>query len=183
MEDKLRQTIQEFFDARLRDSFPDPNFAFDVYIPPPHDKVWLVDVNPWAMRTDPLLFSWMELLTMEVPDVGELKDEAAETTIRLRLARPGETINQTNEANEEASDGDETDEEGVEDIWQPEFRLVRSDDPEAYGFSTPQYSAHKLPKDVVDASSGEGHLREFALQWQEAQKLAEQQRQEDSEDD
>jgi hypothetical protein len=36
----------------------------------------------------------------------------------------------------------------------------------------------------VDASSGgEGQLREFAMQWEEAQKLAEQQRAEDSEDD
>ncbi|KAF2128847.1 D123-domain-containing protein [Dothidotthia symphoricarpi CBS 119687] len=184
MQDKLRRTIQDFFDLRLRDTFPDPNFAFDVYVPPPHDKVWLVDVNPWAMRTDPLLFSWMELLTMEVPDTVEPKDETAETTIRLRLARPGETDDQTNDSDEDTSDEDETDDEDVEEVWQPEFRLIRSDDPEAYGFTTPQYSAHKLPKDVVDASSGgEGNLREFAMQWQEAQKLAEQQRQEDSEDD
>ena len=76
------------------------------------------------------------------------------------------------------------DDDDIEEIWQPEFRLIRKDDPEAYGFSTPQYSAHKLPKDVVDASSGgEGQLREFAMQWEQAQKLAEQQRAEDSEDD
>lgn len=184
MQDKLRQTIQDFFDARLRDTFPDSNFTFDVYVPPPHDKVWLIDVNPWAMRTDPLLFSWLELLTMEVPDITESKNEAAETTVRLRVAQPGETNILTNEVDDEASDGEETDGEDIEEIWQPEFRLVRKDDPEAYGFTTPQYSAHKLPKDVVDASrGGEGNLREFAMQWQEAQKLAEQQRQEDSEDD
>ncbi|KAF2688564.1 D123-domain-containing protein [Lentithecium fluviatile CBS 122367] len=147
MQDKLRQTIQESFDIRLRDTFPDPNFTFDVYIPPPHDRVWLVDVNPWAQRTDPLLFSWLELLTLPVPELPELEDDVIE-------------------------------------MWTPEFRLVGRDDPEAYGFTTPQYSAHKLPKDVVDASrGGEGNLREFALQWQEAQKLAEQQRTEDSEDD
>jgi hypothetical protein len=150
MQDKLRQTIQEFFDIRLRDTFPDPNFTFDVYIPPPHDRVWVMDFNPWAQRTDPLLFSWLELLTLPEPEVPK---PAAE-------------------------------EEDIIEVWAPEFRLVKQDDPEAYGFSTPQYSAHKLPKDVVDASrGGEGNLREFALQWQEAQRLAGQQRAEDSEDD
>jgi hypothetical protein len=179
MEDKLRDTVQDFFDLRLRDTFPDSNFTFDVYVPPPHGKVWLMDVNPWALRTDPLLFSWMELLTMNVPDV-----EAEETTIRLTLAQPGKLggIEAGDNVSSDGSDDDDNDD--IEEIWQPEFRLVRRDDPEAYGFSTPQYSAHKLPKDVVDASrDGGGGMREFAMQWQEAQKLAEQQRAEDSEDD
>lgn len=158
MEDKLRQTIQDFFDLKLRDTFADANFTFDVYIPPPHDKVWLVDFNPWALRTDPLLFSWMELLTLEVPSTSQSQDVS--------------------------EDSKEEDEEDVIELWQPEFRLVRRDDPEAYGFTTPQYSAHKLPRDVVDASrGGEGMMREFAEQWKEAQRLAEQQANEDSEDD
>jgi hypothetical protein len=184
MQDKLRDTIQDFFDTKLRDTFPDPNFTFDVYIPPPHDKVWVVDFNPWAIRTDPLIFSWMELLTMDVPDAPA----SEETTVRLKIAQPGAVNSQSEETNEETNDGaeesDDTDDDDVEEIWQPEFRLVRRDDPEAYGFTTPQYSAHKLPKDVVDASSGgEGQLREFAMQWEQAQKLSEQQRAEDSEDD
>ncbi|PSN60283.1 D123-domain-containing protein [Corynespora cassiicola Philippines] len=147
MEDKLRQVIQDFFDIRLRDTFPDDDFTFDVYIPPPHDRVWVMDFNPWAQRTDPLLYSWLELLEMPEPILEHADDDIVE-------------------------------------MWRPEFRLVRRDDPEAYGFTTPQYSAHKLPKDVVDASrGGEGNLREFAMQWQEAQRLAEQQRAEDSGDD
>jgi len=176
MQDKLRDAVQGFFDLRLRNSFPDANFTFDVYVPPPHDKVWLVDVNPWAQRTDPLLFSWMELLTMEVPDV-----EKEETTVRLQLRQPGSS---EGIAADESSGSDDTDDDDMEEIWQPEFRLVRRDDPEAYGFATPQYSAHKLPKDVVDASKdGGGGMREFAQQWEEAQRLAEQQRAEDSETD
>ncbi|KAL5121429.1 hypothetical protein ACEQ8H_000500 [Pleosporales sp. CAS-2024a] len=177
MQDKLRDTIEEFFHVRLRDTFPDSNFTFDVYVPPPHDKVWLVDVNPWALRTDPLLFSWMELLTLHVPE----KEDAEEVTIRLELAQPGKP-DEHNAAT--APDSDDSDSGHVEDIWQPEVRLVRRDDPEAYGFTTPQYSAHKLPKDVVDASrDGAGGMREFAQQWEEAQRLAEQQRAEDSQTD
>lgn len=178
MQDKLRQTIQDFFDIRLRDTFPDPNFTFDVYVPPPHDKVWVVDFNPWAMRTDPLVFSWMELLTLEVPEPANGKDE---DIIRLKVVQPGEASEGTAE---QESDDESSDDDDAEDIWQPEFRLVRRDDPEAYGFSTPQYSAHKLPRDVIDASrGGEGQLREFAQQWEEAQKLAGQQTAEDSEDE
>ncbi|PVH99379.1 D123-domain-containing protein [Periconia macrospinosa] len=161
MQDKLGQKIQEFFEVRLRDTFPDPNFTFDVYIPPPHDRVWLIDFNPWAQRTDPLLFSWLELLSLPEPSASSSGIENAHET-----------------AAADDNDGD------VEEVWRPEFRLIRKDDPEAYGFSTPQYSAHKLPKDVVDASrGGEGNLREFARQWEEAQKLAEKQQADDSEDD
>ncbi|CAI6333655.1 unnamed protein product [Periconia digitata] len=158
MQDKLYQEVQDFFDTNLRDTFPDPNFTFDVYIPPPHNRVWLMDFNPWAQRTDPLLFSWLEILT-----------------------RPGPGASQSEPGTAQQAAADEDD---VEEILRPEFRLVRRNDPEAYGISSPQYSAHKLPKDVVDASSGgEGNLREFVRQWEEAQKLAEQQKAEDSEGD
>jgi hypothetical protein len=154
MEDQLRQTITDFFEAKLKDTFPDPNFTFDVYVPPPHNRVWLVDLNPWAPRTDPLLFSWLELLTLPEPTESPVAEV------------------------------DEEEDDDVETMFTPEFRLVKRDDPEAYGFTTPQYSAHKLPRDVVDASrGGEGNLREFANQWREAQRLAEEQRADESEDD
>lgn len=182
MQDKLRQLMQEFFDSKLRDTFSDPNFTFDVYIPPPHDRVWVVDFNPWALRTDPLLFSWMELLTMEVPESQGNNEK--EEVVRIPIAPVGGTTVISLDDIESASDSDDSEEDDVEEIWRPEFRLVRKDDPEAYGFTTPQYSAHKMPRDVVDAASGgEGMMREFAMQWQDAQRLAEQQRQEDSEED
>ncbi|KAL6708340.1 hypothetical protein ACN47E_003264 [Coniothyrium glycines] len=181
MEDKLRGQIQNLFDTKIYDTFADPNFTFDVYIPPPHDKVWVIDFNPWAIRTDPLLFSWMELLTMDVPDLPPPREEVI---VRFKTANGDEAEDTSAQAYKEISAGEESDEDDVEEIWQPEFRLVKRDDPEAYGFATPQYSAHKLPKDVVDASrGGEGQLREFAMQWEQAQKMAEQQRAEDSEDD
>ncbi|KAF2878400.1 cell division cycle protein-like protein [Massariosphaeria phaeospora] len=168
MQDKLRQTIEEFFDKHIRDTFPDSNFTFDVYIPPPHDRVWVMDFNPWAQRTDPLLFSWFELLTLPEPEESDHSAESNNADIEAGSVS----------ASEEEEDDD------IIEVFQPEFRLVHRDDPEAYGFTTPQYSAHKLPKDVVDASiGGEGNLREFALQWKEAQKLAEQQRADDSGDD
>ncbi|OCK76968.1 D123-domain-containing protein [Lepidopterella palustris CBS 459.81] len=184
MQDKLRDKIQTFFDLRLRDTFSDENFTFDVYVPPPHDRVWLVDINPWAQRTDPLLFSWLELLTLPGPYTETASDER---TISIPFTQRHETEPTSPSLTshtpapvepDHASSLDSSDD--MEDVFIPEFRLVRRDDPEAYGFSTPQYSAHKLPRDVVDASrAGEGSLREFATQWKEV--LAKT-RQEDAED-
>lgn len=186
MQDKLQSRIQEFFDVRLRDTFPDENFAFDVYMPPPHDRVWLVDVNPWAPRTDPLLFSWLELLTLpEPPDAPSFSEEVVRIPFKsttndsiTQQSPPGIQSLSLNDDESDFSDDSSADEE----IWQPEFRLVRKDDPEAYSFNTPQYSAHKLPKDVVDASvDGAGGLREFAENWKEM--LAKRQKQEDEDGD
>ncbi|KAL9628412.1 MAG: hypothetical protein Q9164_007287, partial [Protoblastenia rupestris] len=165
LELKLRSLIQAFHQKNLQRTFPDENFAFDVYIPPPHDRVWLIDINPWAVRTDPLLFSWLEILTMPAPE------QTAATTLRASInGHRQETDQQDGESNvDEASDS-----EDEEEIYTPEFRLVNRDDPEAYAFHTPKYSAHKLPKDVVDASNdGEAGLREFMVTWREIVKQQE----------
>ena len=150
LRDKLQKEILKYFDKTLKDSFPDRDFVFDVYIPEPYDRVRLMDINPWAPRTDPLLFSWLELLTMQLP-IPLLGIPESENSAPIPVS---------------SGDEDTQDEEEVEDVWQPEFRLVGKNDPEAYSFSTPQYSAHKLPKDVVDASlSGESGMRDFSDQW------------------
>lgn len=163
---KLRSLIQDCFDKNLR-SFPDQNFVFDVYIPPPHDRVWLIDLNPWAQRTDPLLFSWMEILNMRGEEQTSA-DESYDRSVRLSLNGNGSVARGSGLDEEQAEEEDEASEDDEEDIFTPEFRLVNRDDPEAYNFNTPQYSAHKLPKDVVDASAdGEAGLREFMGTWRE----------------
>ena len=186
---KLRSTIQDFFEKNLKKTFQDENCVFDVYIPGPYERVWLVDINPWAPRTDPLLFSWLEILNMRGREPTIPIDEAV---IRLSL-NDGNGIPSHNPSpqNEDelpttsSSSEEEEGEEGEEDIDQvdlltPEFRLVNRDDPEAYSFNTPQYSAHKLPRDVVDASAeGEAGLREFMGTWREI--VARQEREEGEE--
>jgi hypothetical protein len=165
--DKLRpqlaKKIGTFFQKTLRFSFPDSSFAFDVYVPENSmeddglGKVRLIDINPWAPRTDSLLFSWQELLDKEVSkplygsasNIDNVMDESSDDT------NAEETEDDSSQSGERHSRG-------------PEFRVIEKDDPAAFNFSTPQYSAHKLPKEVVDASlSGEGGLREFAQQWRE----------------
>lgn len=208
----LQLRIESFFEEKLKNTFPDENFAFDVYIPPPHDRVWLIDINPWAIRTDPLLFSWKELLTMPGPEAYSKEEPFArfyfnkdaqqlgtDDTTKEELG-PVDPTNEVGDIEEQlngvrftdandgyehlsSDDGESTEREDdyddVEaDIFVPEFRLIKRDDPEAYGFTTPQYSAHKLPRDVVDASrGGESSLREFANQWKEV--LAQRQREDE----
>ncbi|KAJ9603350.1 hypothetical protein H2200_012128 [Cladophialophora chaetospira] len=172
---KFKALIQDFLEEKLlggEKGFSDENFVFDVYIPPPHDRVWLIDINPWAPRTDPLLFSWLELLTMEVPDVPETctqenaeeADDGREEFVRLTLA-PQNTC-QAYSASQSTQSPDESDEDDdLENVFDPEFRLVQRDDPEAYQFSATKYSAHKLPKDVVDASLAPGGMKDMMEEW------------------
>ncbi|KAK4123228.1 D123-domain-containing protein [Parathielavia appendiculata] len=163
----IHRTIELF--NKMRFTFPDGNFVFDVYIPEADyddegddnddnggeerkvlGRARLIDINPWAPRTDTLLFDWGELLAKTVarPLLGFASD--------MQEGQGGE-----------GEEGLTTDDDEEEDEEEPELRLVEHDDPAAYNFSSPQYSAHKLPKDVVDASlAGEGGIREFAQHWQ-----------------
>lgn len=187
---KLRPAIiarvKDLFDSRLRLTFPDGNFCFDVYIPEVHNlsnddtddsdeeedpgkklgRARLIDINPWAPRTDSLLFGWDELLDLHVPKpligVGSASGGVEEDIVRLRIGE------HPTPSDDDLTTEEEEDEDEDEDDYEPELRLVEKDDPAAYNFSSPQYSAHKLPKEVVDASaSGAGGLREFAQQWNE----------------
>jgi hypothetical protein len=166
--DELQRHIQDFFDDTLKITFPDQNFTFDIYIPEPHDRVRLIDINPWAPRTDPLLFSWLELLTIKTPGPFLGIPESSETTpIPI------------------SSSDEDTEDDAVEDLpFRADFRIVQKDDPEAYNFGTAPYSAHKLPKDVVDASlQGGGAMKELLEQWERLMKGEELEGEEDDDDD
>jgi len=163
LKDVLSKKIAAFFETTLRFTFPDASFTFDVYLPESHfaddglGKVRLIDINPWASRTDSLLFAWQELLDWEV-------------------AKPLYGSASTNEENldysteDSLASGTDDDDAGAESRSSRglEFRIIEKDDPAAFNFSSPQYSAHKLPKEVVDASlAGEGGIMEFARQWRD----------------
>lgn len=180
--------VKDLFDSKLRFTFPDGNFCFDVYLPEtrpinfddsddgaddaedPGKKVGrarLIDINPWAPRTDTLLFGWEELLEIHVPK--PMIGVAGTTTGMCAEDNEGATVRLHFGDGPAPSEDEFTTEEEDEEDYEPELRLVEKDDPAAYNFSSPQYSAHKLPKEVVDAnaSAATGGLREFAQQWNE----------------
>jgi hypothetical protein len=83
--------IREFFDENLKHTFPDDSFVFDVYIPltdAEKRKTWLIDINPFAPRTDPILFSWVELL--ELPYGGDEEVDGQRAPVEVRLVRKGD---------------------------------------------------------------------------------------------
>lgn len=61
---KIRRTISNFFEQHLKYTFPDPCFVFDVNVPRSFDRVWLIDINPFASKTDSLLFGWDQLINL-----------------------------------------------------------------------------------------------------------------------
>ncbi|KAH6624277.1 D123-domain-containing protein [Chaetomium sp. MPI-SDFR-AT-0129] len=179
---QIARRVAELFHGQLRLTFPDGDFVFDVYIPEARydadesdeeeegtegdreggqrkvlGRARLIDINPWAERTDSLLFDWGELLDWQVANP------------LLGVIGGNEKEQEAEEQSVTSTEGTEdTEEEGeTEEDQKPEIRLIEHDDPAAYNFSSPQYSAHKLPRDVVDASmAGQGGIREFAQRWQ-----------------
>ncbi|MCJ1433712.1 hypothetical protein MMC27_003076 [Xylographa pallens] len=179
----LKSLIQDFFEQKLQSTFPDENFVFDVYVPQVNERgrVWLIDINPWAQKTDPLLFSWLEVLTMPEPaSQGQAQPDVNHGVMRLSLGTQDNTSSTTESDEETESDGSGDSEAEIGEGG-PEFRIVKRDDPEAYTFNTPQFSAHKLPKDVVDVGvDGEAGLREFMGRWRD---IVSRQDREEAEDD
>ncbi|GME74235.1 unnamed protein product [Ambrosiozyma monospora] len=54
MQDDILDSICLFFEDVLMTKFDSNSFVFDVYLPKPFNKVYLIDVNPFARKTDPL---------------------------------------------------------------------------------------------------------------------------------
>ncbi|CRK48452.1 hypothetical protein BN1723_016880 [Verticillium longisporum] len=101
-----------------------------------------------------LLFDWGELLALDVP-----------RPILGSVVSPHEFREDVGAG---ADDDTTTEDEDEADELVPELRLMERDNPSSASFSSAQYSAHKLPKEVVDASTaGEGGLREFMQRWRD----------------
>jgi hypothetical protein len=173
LRDAIVARIDDFFERSLRLSFPDDCFVFDVYIPDDANArnrlgpVCLIDINPWAPKTDALLWGWEELLAWEVPKplVGPLVNEQP----RHSSTRDSHDDGTTDDSDSDDADETQGDSED-DDAPGPILRLVEKNDPAGYNFNSAPYSAHKLPKEVVDASAaGSDGMMEFLERWKEMQ--------------
>ncbi|CCF60745.1 hypothetical protein KAFR_0L01360 [Kazachstania africana CBS 2517] len=86
LSDTFKDLIDSFVEDVFIEKFPDSNFVLDLYIPRPFNKVFLIDVNPFARKTDPLLFSWNEILTKKFED-SEDKDYELRLVLENNTAR------------------------------------------------------------------------------------------------
>lgn len=62
--DQLRDEIMDFFSRSLKGRFFNTSYVVDVF-KTDEDDVRLMDFNPFCPMTDPLLFSWEELVTLD----------------------------------------------------------------------------------------------------------------------
>ena len=71
MEQKIKKKIIQFFENKIKNSFEDDNYVMDVYLHlgEQKDRVVLIDFNPWCLKTDPLLFSWSELVGLDCSEI------------------------------------------------------------------------------------------------------------------
>jgi hypothetical protein len=111
LEPEIRRLVGELFNS-IRE-FESANWVFDCYIPRTRKRAHLIDMNPFAPRTDAGLFTWGEVLAMS----GE---------------------------------------GGVE---------VRFVEEEGRGIGGIEFSAQRVPRDVVEVSQGK-NVVEFAVEWE-----------------
>lgn len=51
--------ILQFYNSKVKNNFAESDFVFDIFID--HDFTYLVDFNPYAVVTDPILLNWEDL--------------------------------------------------------------------------------------------------------------------------
>lgn len=60
----IKSVIDKFIEhSDILHNFPISNFIIDVYVPRTLTEVKVIDVNPFSRKSDPLLFTWNEILT------------------------------------------------------------------------------------------------------------------------
>jgi hypothetical protein len=109
---KYQRLLGRFFATYVRGTYAGgtvPNYVWDAYVDR-HDRAWIVDFNVWGSRTDPLLFTWEELVAM-------MMMTTTTTTTTTTRDRP-RGIKEGNESDEECtggSDGSADDEDEDDD--------------------------------------------------------------------
>ena len=147
--------------AQKEGSFPLKDFIFDVYLTKDLERVWLVDVNAWLPRTDPLLWSFDDLegahlreKKMRRSDGGGAEEEGLEDGIvRLRIA----PTNGNSTAAVDSTEGE--DGEGHTEGWSEsdvELRVLSDRRMQSSGGTSATYSSNMVPKDLVDFAKTKG---------------------------
>lgn len=99
LQDKSRfqELILDFFDNVVCHQFANnqrSNYVFDVYIDK-SDRVWLLDFNVWSIQTDALLYTWEELVDIEIPVLlNEEADENNNDWLELRVVETALEVRQ-----------------------------------------------------------------------------------------
>lgn len=93
IEEFHREIMCQVDQRRSESTFQLPtNYVFDVYIDK-KDRVWLIDINVWASRTDALLFDWSELRAAEESTLPSTDSSTASArTVMMRVVETDRQI-------------------------------------------------------------------------------------------
>ncbi|KAJ1679938.1 hypothetical protein EV182_001012 [Spiromyces aspiralis] len=64
---RIAACLQALFKQVIRDRFEVDTYCFDAYILKSMERAYVIDFNLWSPTTDPVLFSWSELLQEDAP--------------------------------------------------------------------------------------------------------------------
>ncbi|KAI3903317.1 hypothetical protein MKW98_031971 [Papaver atlanticum] len=79
----LKNSIQELFTENVQQVFESENYTFDVYVTL-KGKIKIIDFNPWAPFTLPLLFDWEELEMSSVEEGDSVPFRIVDTRCGVR---------------------------------------------------------------------------------------------------
>lgn len=142
---------------RLRD------YVFDVYLTKDLGRVWLVDVNAWLPRTDPLLFAFDELDALHLADKArrrarqEVQDQHGEQHDAEEI-QAGVVRFQLNPSSDSSATGSTATPDEQQDEWHHvDLRILSDRRMQSSGGTGATYSSNMVPKDLVDfAKNGSG---------------------------
>ena len=159
LQSQIRSAIWAFWEnvldaARRRQQWPLADYVFDVYLTKDLARVWLVDINAWLPRTDPLLWSFDELEQVHRHQVqcrteqsASRQDETQQDVVRLRIAATSPPENNPDQGpvqHEAETDGYEWDE------WDVQLRVLADRRMQTSGGTGATYSSNMVPTDLVE---------------------------------
>mmetsp|Transcript_26652 Transcript_26652/g.63926 ORF Transcript_26652/g.63926 Transcript_26652/m.63926 type:complete len:450 (-) Transcript_26652:637-1986(-) len=77
--------IQEFFETYIQHRFSQGKihrYVIDLYVDM-QERVWIIDFNVWALRTDGLLFDWKELVSLSTQKKADGKSDIPMLEMRV----------------------------------------------------------------------------------------------------
>ncbi|GAA5870789.1 hypothetical protein JCM3774_001678 [Rhodotorula dairenensis] len=162
---EIRDLISDFWERSVRDEAPLSNYVLDVYITRDQSRVFVIDFNPFAPRTDPLLFSYPELhdlflassVSPSAPSAPSLLETATTTASTSTPLTPRGEEQQREEEEEERGPPRSP-------LVLPELRVVTPSSNPAAQSAAPRFAHNRYPKDVVDLSEGQS-VAQFAKEW------------------
>lgn len=148
LQSQIRSAIYAFWEDVLarKEGWKIKDYVFDVYLTKDLGRVWLVDVNAWLPRTDPLLFGFEELEEIHRREIScraqqddDLREEGKEEVVRVYFGASAQ-------AQEDEGEGESVG-WGESDV---ELRVLSDRRMQSSGGTGATYSSNMVPKDLVE---------------------------------